>query len=167
MLKTMNFPKSGKEIQSVATTGHVAQPLIVSSSGYGENSPVAKRALSIWVHGPLSLLKYLRKKYYCKCCQAFFKMGRSGGWNSCPGPVSHPRASLRAGKTKLPLPDGRLSQSQPSLGCRAAVSRTNAVEAVRGRSSVLLLAFFREEQKLAYCLMKARPSFCIYFLETG
>lgn len=40
----MNFPKSGKEIQSMATTGHVAQSLIVSSGGYGENSPVAKGA---------------------------------------------------------------------------------------------------------------------------
>lgn len=41
--KDNEFPKSGKEIQSVATTGHVAQPLIVSCRGYGENSPVAKK----------------------------------------------------------------------------------------------------------------------------
>lgn len=109
--------------------------------------PSSQKELSICVHRPLFLLKYLRKKYYCKCCRAVFKMGRLSGWNSCPGPVSHPRPSLRVGKMKLPLPDGRLSQSHSSFGCRAAASRTNTVEGVRGRGSVLLLAFFREEQK--------------------
>lgn len=51
--------------------------------------------------------------------------------------------------------------------CGAAAGGTNVVETVWERGSVLLLAFFREEQKLAYCLMKETPSFYVCFSETG
>lgn len=43
--------------------------------------------------------------------------------------------------------------------------RTNTVEMVRERG--LVLAFFREEQILAYCLMKKTPSFYICAFERG
>lgn len=51
--------------------------------------------------------------------------------------------------------------------CGVAASRTNVVEMVCERGSVLLLALFREEQKPACCLMKETPSFYICFFVTG
>lgn len=50
-------------------------------------------------------------------------MGRLGGWNSCPGPVSHLRSSLSVTKTSL---------ASVQL-CRAAAGGTNVVETVRER----------------------------------
>lgn len=94
----MNFPKSGKEIQSVATAGHETRPHVVST--YGQNSQVAKKLLNVWMHEQLSLLKYFRNELLLQMLWGLLTLGRLRGWDSCPGAVSHPRSTLMVASMK-------------------------------------------------------------------
>lgn len=140
----MNFPKSGKEIQSVATAGHETRPHVVSS--YGQNSQVAKKLLNLWMHEQLSLLKYFRNELLLQMLWGLFDV-RKAVWLG--------QLSWSSISTKI-LPDG--GQHEAPLLWWLFVART-AVRSCGERGSVLLLALFRDKQNLASCVLKGTPSF--------
>lgn len=122
--------------------------------------PSSQEALSMCLHGALSLLKYVRKAMLVQtlCSRRAARLEE----------LSWARISARVlcggGQNSAPLLWWLLvsATAQHQGGCAEPWPDAGRAPGDR-ESSVLLLAVLRQEQNLASCLMKETPSFYICF----